>query len=269
MSCKLKNNLIILGITLLVSGISIFVVLDNDKPFKLGLDLQGGAHLVYQANLEPIEGKDISIDKAMDSARRLIERRVNAFGVSEPLVQREDVGDKHRIIVELPGVTNIDEAKGMIGQTPFMEFRELPEGVSLTGQTGSVTVSTSTNSNSTSSTTTDSGTSTIDQLSNPRLIEFFQKSVPTDLTGANVKGSQLTFDPTTNEPVVEINFNSQGRELFSNITERNLGRPVGIFIDGKPVSVPTVQSVISSGNAIITGDFSREEAQNLAQRLNE
>src|SRR6266566_1200831 len=95
------------------------IKINYDKPFKLklGLDLQGGTHLVYEGDL-----KDIPPDAqgdAMNSARDVIERRVNAFGVSEPLVQ---VSGNNRIIVELPGVKDINEAINLIGQTPFLEF---------------------------------------------------------------------------------------------------------------------------------------------------
>ena len=101
-------------------------------PFKLGLDLQGGVHLTYKADLSAIKPAEAS--GAMDGLRDVIERRVNAFGVGEPLVQVEkSAGGDQRLIVELPGVTNVNEAIKMIGETPFLEFRtENPNAAKLT-----------------------------------------------------------------------------------------------------------------------------------------
>src|SRR3989338_6928235 len=91
--------------------------------FNLGLDLQGGAHLVYQANIENILGKD-QVD-AVEGVRDVIERRVRGgLGVAEPLVQTTKVGSDYRIIVELPGVTDVNQAIKMIGETPVLEFKE-------------------------------------------------------------------------------------------------------------------------------------------------
>ena len=101
-------------------------------PFKLGLDLQGGVHLTYKADLSAI--KPAEAGNAMEGLRDVIERRVNAFGVGEPLVQVEkSAGGDQRLIVELPGVTNVNEAIKMIGETPFLEFKtENPAADKLT-----------------------------------------------------------------------------------------------------------------------------------------
>ncbi len=91
--------------------------------FNLGLDLQGGAHLVYQANTEKVTGKD-QVD-AVEGVRDVIERRVRGgLGVAEPLVQTTKVGSSYRIIVELPGITDVNQAIKMIGETPVLEFKE-------------------------------------------------------------------------------------------------------------------------------------------------
>ena len=94
-------------------------------PFRMGLDLSGGVHLVYRADVSKVKGEKIS--DAMSSLRDVIERRVNIFGVSEPVVQVETGsftnGGENRLIVDLPGVTDVDKAVAMIGQTPLLEFR--------------------------------------------------------------------------------------------------------------------------------------------------
>jgi len=96
----------------------------------LGLDLQGGAHLLYSADTSELESDQVP--QAMEGVRDVIERRVNAIGVSEPIVQTSQVGSDWRLIVELPGVTDISQAINTIGETPFLEFREQAEPEELT-----------------------------------------------------------------------------------------------------------------------------------------
>ena len=96
----------------------------NSHGFKLGLDLKGGSHLVYQADVTTVKG---DVGEAMASLRDVIERRVNALGLSEPMVTVENAGftngGEHRLIVDLPGVTDINQAIKQIGETPVLEFK--------------------------------------------------------------------------------------------------------------------------------------------------
>ncbi|MFA6426901.1 MAG: protein translocase subunit SecD [Candidatus Magasanikbacteria bacterium] len=92
------------------------------RDFRLGLDLQGGAQLVYEADLTSIEEKDHA--QAVEGVRDVIERRVNGMGVSEPQVQTTKVGESYRLVIELPGVANVEQAIAMIGETPILEFKE-------------------------------------------------------------------------------------------------------------------------------------------------
>src|SRR3989338_1019574 len=101
------------------------------RPFRLGLDLRGGSHLVYEADVSSLSAADIK--DAMSALREVIERRINAFGVAEPVIQIETAGlgndAKHRLIVELPGVTDLNEALKVIDVTPVLEFKtERPDG---------------------------------------------------------------------------------------------------------------------------------------------
>ncbi len=204
-------------------------------PFKLGLDLQGGAHLAYKADLSAIKSSETS--NAMEGLRDVIERRINAFGVGEPLVQVEkSAGGEQRLIVELPGITNINEAIKMIGETPFLEFRtENPNIEKLTEE----------------------------EKKNPSSV-----FVQSDLTGRFLKRAVLEFNQTTFEPIISLEFNDEGGKIFAKMTKENIGKPIAIFLDGGPISVPNVREEITGGKAQITGQFSPKEAKVLVQRLN-
>ena len=218
--------LIILGIFL-----SYYAYGDNYKPYKLGLDLNGGTHLVYQADVTNVAPEDV--EASMQSLRDVIETRINAFGVAEPLVQTQEAnvdGQKvEKLIVELPGVSDIDSAVEMIGKTPVLEFQI--------------------------ATTTTNGTTT--------KVSF----IPTELTGRFLDRSVVEFTPT-GEPMVTLNFNAEGRELFANITEANVGNVVAIFLDGEPISTPVVREAIRDGRAQISGGFTPAEARELVRDLN-
>lgn len=200
-------------------------------PFKLGLDLVGGTHLIYEGDLSTTASEDR--DDAMNAVRSVIERRVNAFGVAEPLVQ---VAGDSRLIVELAGISDISAAVQEIGLTPFLEFRErnpdyiVPE--------------------------------------NEQDIDMNAAFAPTGLSGKHLKKSQILFDPQSNIPQIALEFNAEGAALFAEITKRNVGRAVAIFLDGSPISAPVVNQEITSGEAVITGQYSIEEAKELSQRLN-
>jgi len=207
-------------------------------PFRLGLDLQGGTHLVYEANLSDIEDKSDS----MEGIRDVIERRVNMYGVAEPVVQINKVKDSFRLIVELPGVKDVHEAIEMIGETPYLEFKtqrsELEAEEILAKQ---------------------------EQGEDLDVDPYF---IPSSLTGRYLKKSQLGFDQTTNKPHVLIEFDKEGGDLFAELTKNNVGKTVAIYLDGIPISIPRVSEEISGGKAQITGDFTVEEGKALAQRLN-
>ena len=193
-------------------------------PFKLGLDLSGGTHLIYKADLSAVKSSDVA--DSMASLRDIIERRVNLFGVSEPIVQTEEASlsasREQRLIVDLPGVTDIDRAVAMIGQTPLLEFKTEGEN----------------------------------------------DYVATSLTGRYLERAILEFDQNTREPIVSLQFNSEGTDLFSKITKENVGKTVAIYLDGSPISTPVVREEISGGRAQISGSFTPVEAKTLVGRLN-
>lgn len=194
------------------------------QPWRLGLDLVGGSHLVYQADLSQV--KDSDRDSVINGLRDVVERRVNIFGVAEPQIFTAKSGNNAQLIVELAGVKNVSDAISQIGETPILDFREVE-------QNGSSTT-----------------------------------FIPTNLTGRYVSSAQLTFDDTTRAPQVSISFNSDGADLFERMTERNIGKPIAIFLDNVLIEEPVVQQKISGGRAVITGRFTIDQASKLVERFN-
>lgn len=422
----------------------------QETPFRLGLDLQGGTHLVYQADMSQISDQEQGA--ALEGVRDVVERRVNAFGVSEPLVQTTSSGGVHRVIVELAGVLDVNEAIGQIGETPILEFKEASEEVyeqeatpedlatleeknnqeketaqavlnrAISGESfdglvdefkgnsfptitenhpqygffveqakksylraGQVLpvlveneqgfyilrlneivetkrmnlshllvcfegksrcqnpipaieasvqiekakqeISADNFAQVAETYSTDPGTketggdlgwvepgtmvsafelaalqTPVGEISNVVETEFgyhlilkkaeesvsgyqftvlpFARTQLTDivapsdpwkntqLSGKQLKRSSVQFDQNTGTPYVTLEFDKEGADLFAEITERNVGQYVAIFLDGEAISVPVVNQAIYGGEAIIQGDFSVEEAKLLAQRLN-
>jgi protein-export membrane protein SecD len=211
----------------------------KNHPFKLGLDLSGGAHLVYKADVSGVKEEDIK--DSMDALRDVIERRVNLFGVSEPLVQVQRSnfvsGGEEKLIVDLPDVTDIEQAISMIGETPLLEFKvESFDALEA---------------------------DSIDE--NTDLNSLF---TPTDLSGKYLKQAVLEFDPNTREPMVSLMFDDEGTKLFAEITRNNIGKIVAIYLDGAPISTPVVREAITDGQAVISGSFTPNEAKQLVGRLN-
>ncbi len=206
-----------------------------EKDFKtyLGLDLSGGSHLVFEADTSKIKSEDLQ--DAINSARDIIERRVNLFGVSEPTVQTIKSGKSHRISVDLPGIEDVSQAVGLIGATAQLTFKE--EG-NLDPKIASTTP------------------------------EIYKLNKETGLTGADVKKATVTFNNQNGEPEVTLQFNQRGAKLFGEVTSRNVKKQVGIFLDYYPLSAPVVQQPILDGNAVISGNFTVEGAKQLAIAIN-
>ncbi len=216
----------------------------KNHPFRLGLDLSGGSHLVYKADVSAIKASDVS--GSMDALRDVIERRVNLFGVSEPVVQVQGggfiSGGENKLIIDLPGVTDVEKATTMIGQTPLLEFKtEAPKGTPQTATVGK------------------------DGKVN---IDVGSQFIATDLTGRYLKKAVLQFDQNTREPKVSLQFDDTGTKLFAQITKANVGKMVAIYLDGAPISTPVVREEITGGQAVISGSFNPTEARTLVGRLN-
>lgn len=199
----------------------------RDLTIKQGLDLQGGTEVILLADMAPIPESDRA--DALDSAREIISRRVDMYGVAESSVKTVVTADSYRINVALPGIENPDEALSLIGSTAKLDFRELP-------------------------TATDSA--------------LYSDFLTTNLTGKDLKKASVTFNQQTSKPEVGLQFTEEGGVKFSEITARNIGKPLAIFLDEYPLSAPTVQAKIDGGSAVISGEYTLEEAKNLAITLN-
>ncbi|PWB38227.1 MAG: protein translocase subunit SecD [Parcubacteria group bacterium] len=312
----------------------------NKYKIHLGLDLQGGTHLVYQADVSQVptsEQKD-----SVEALRNVIERRVNVYGVSEPIVQTNYSGNNARIIVELAGVKNINDAIAIIDKTPQLDFRlqsaapvsatststdeirkkaeevlkrvlagedfaklaqqysEDPGSKDKGGDLPWVTegkfvpefdqaIFKDLKPGQISKTLVESqfGYHIIkkieEQVNEQGQIEvhaahiLFSKPnadltdvnwIAAGLTGRHIKKASLNFDPNTQQPLVMVEFNDEGKSLFGKITTANIGKPVGIFLDNELISSPTVQEAITDGRAQISGKFTVNEAKQLVKDLN-
>jgi len=225
-----------------------------EVPFKLGLDLQGGTHLLYSADLSNIESDDHNT--AMQGLRDIIERRVNMFGVAEPIVQTQETGDQFRLVVELAGIKDPAQAIEMIGKTPFLEFREQKteeERQAIIDKQKEIQ---------------DMTLEEAQQVENWELAFQDPNFKATPLTGQYLDKANLVFDQQTGNPIITIQFNEEGSDIFEQLTRDNVGKILAIYIDGAPISTPVVQDVITGGTAQITGEFNVEEAKELARNLN-
>ena len=223
-------------------------------PFKLGLDLQGGTHLIYEADLSNIEKGEYS--SAMAGLRDIIERRVNLFGVQEPVVQTQESSGHYRLIVDLAGIKDPAKAIKMIGQTPFLEFKEerpkeetqkiLDKRKEVKGKSPDE----------------------IKKIKDWQIAlkdPYFKK---TPLTGQYLKKARMGFDPNTGNPMILLQYDSEGAKIFKDLTAENVGKILAIYIDGKAISTPRIQEEISGGKAQITGDFTVDSAKKLVRDLN-
>lgn len=203
---------------------------NRDLNIKEGLDLAGGTHLVLEANMKDISASQR--DTALQSASNIIERRVNLFGVSEPIVQSAKTGGDYRIIVELPGVKDVNQAISLIGQTASLDFRQFKDASSSA-------------------------------LTMPTL----ENTKATGVTGKDLQSATADFDPQSGAPVVAFTMTSEGAKKFSELTKRLINKPLAIFLDEFPISWPTVNAVISQ-SGVITGNFTTEQTKQLALQLN-
>lgn len=235
--------------------------------FSLGLDLVGGAHLEYKADTSTVPPEDVN--EKMSALRDAVERRVNLFGVSEPVVQVASSGDEERLIVELAGVHEVAEAVEVVGRTAQLEFRLENPDVDPDAPLD------------------------IPELQNPpegglteeqqeRILEQIQQQrenawIPTDLNGSLLQRASVVFQDSgaggmgagaLSAPQIQLEFTQEGADLFQQLTADHVGERMAIFLDDSLLTAPTIQDEISGGTAVITGDFTIEEARREVQLLN-
>lgn len=215
--------------------------LRKNLEYRLGLDLQGGIRLVYKVEMGAIAASDRQT--ALESVRNVIERRVNFFGVVEPTIQTLKVGDENRIAVELPGVTDVDEAIGLIGKTAQLSFWE--QGASESAKTASPSAF-------------------------PIGIKetLGKNAHETNLSGKDLESAKVVFDQSTGQPQVQLKFGVQGAKKFADITKRSVGNPVAIVLDNVVIQAPRVNEPILNGDAVISGGFTLSSAKQLSIALN-
>lgn len=237
-----------------------------DKPFNLGLDVKGGVRLEYQADLSQVAEKDrVGV---MDGVKDLIDRRINSYGVAEPQIQ---VSGADRLVVELPGIESVQQAIEWIGQTPWLEFSEQrseEETQKIIDKINEIK---------------DKSPEEMMQAEGFELALQNPYFMPTELTGKYLEKAALSFDQNTNQPIVELKFDDEGAKIFEAVSERNVGKPLAIYLDGYSIIdtngdeiidqsdlyAPNVIQKITGGQAVITGISDVAEAKTLVKRLNE
>jgi len=235
-------------------------------PFKLGLDLAGGSHLVYEADVSKIDPAEVPA--LMNVLRDVIERRVNGLGVSEPIIQVEESSfaaeeKQHRLVVELPGVTSVEEAVAEIGRTPLLEFKLMDAEAVIAAEQAAAMQENASGTGAVIGNVTVNGES----------VDTLNPYTDTELTGRYLASAALEFAGSqsgqlANEPLVAITFTDEGGAIFERITRENVGEQLAIFLDGELISAPRINEPISGGRATISGGFTPDEARALAQNLN-
>jgi protein-export membrane protein SecD len=243
----------------------------SSHSFKLGLDLAGGSHLVYEADVSKIDPAEVN--ELMNVLRNVIEGRVNRLGVEENVVYVEQssfVTDTpvERLVVELPGVSDVSEAVAEIGSTPLLEFKLYDAELDAQQQAVSQSL------NSLAESATSSGAVIGDVRINGETVSEEPPFVDTGLTGRFFERAEAVLPQNTQgsgfatSPFLNITFTAEGGELFADITRANVGRQLGIFLDGELLSAPTINEAITGGRAVVSGSFTPDEVQALAQNLN-
>lgn len=234
----LKDNRIrFIFILILIAGAAGVVTM---LPLQLGLDLQGGLRMVLEAKPAPGEKVDYA---TLEGSIKVIRQRVDGLGVSEPIIQRK--GDK-QIIVEIPGIKDVNRAVSLIGKTALLEFVEaerIPDGMdNLTPEQIAVLAG-------------DGARMAQVPIYNNQGQEVSKRPILLKQTVMTGKLLSKVWPGTDQygRPICNIAFNEEGAKTFYEVTQRNIGKPLAIMLDGKVISAPTVQAAIAGGQAYVEG----------------
>lgn len=241
-----SKNVYLLILILVLFGFALWSVVPLDRNvlgregLRLGLDLAGGSYLVYQADVSDVEpGTE---DEVMEGVKGVIERRINALGITEPIIQVQKQDENYNIAIQLPGLADIENAKEMVGLFTVLEFREQDSEGNWVPAIGTVTVN---------------GEGKELVLSS----RYFKEN------------TEVTLHPTTNQVVLLFEWDETGAQLSKQITTRLLGKPLAIYLGDEPlrgedghIIAPTVQAVIEDSGQI-TG-LSLTDAVELSKLLN-
>ncbi|MCX5708051.1 MAG: protein translocase subunit SecD [Candidatus Omnitrophica bacterium] len=238
-----KKLIVKIGLVLAVIGLCIYYSFPLDKRINLGLDLKGGMHLLLKVDTSNLSGK--AKDDAADRAIEVVRNRIDEFGVRETSIAKQG---EDEIVVQLPGITDRERALEIIGRTALLEFKlvsqdqeklkaaldgKVPEGFELKRS---------------------------EEDSETLLLEAKAVLTGDSLTNAEVHFSSGDFG----EPAVGLKFNADGAKKFADLTAANVGRRLAIVLDGKIQSAPRIREAIPSGEAVISGHFDVEQAQDLS-----
>jgi len=234
-----RRNTVVFFIILALFAFAICAIiypLFGRDTMRLGLDLQGGIHLVYQADFSEVEPGTEA--EAIDGAIAVIEKRINVLGVTEPLIQKQG---SDRIVVELPGVSEVEKATSLIGETALLEFRE--QHVDENGKVTWVPATADING---------------------------EEKV---LTSAYFKENTYVGQGQLGQIYLYFEWNEEGSEISSQVTGRLIGKPLAIFLSGQPLLgedgqpiAPIVRSQITDRGQI--EGLSLSEATELSRLLN-
>jgi len=231
--------LLILGVV----GLCAFYTFPLSKRINLGLDLQGGMHLLLKVDTSHLDGQ-AKLD-ACDRAVEIIRNRIDEFGVRETSIQKQGIDE---IVVQLPGITDRQRAIELIGKTAMLEFKIVSNDANKLKDAIAGNVADGFELKY-----------TLDE-NEPLLLVKQAVLVGDALTNASVRFDQSQF----NEPIVALQFNVAGAKKFAEVTAANVGSRLAIVLDGKVQSAPRIREAIPSGEAVITGRFDVQAAQDLA-----
>jgi len=207
----------------------------KDLSLKMGLDIKGGVQVVMEPDLQGISDSDKP--EALNSLKNIMEARINRFGVNEPNIYITKFNNKDRVVVEIPGIKDVDRALNLIGKTAQLSFQlEKPQ----------------------------TETESTESLYTPQFED-------TNLLGKDVAKSQVDIyqnEVGETEPSVKLIFTEEGKKKFADITRENIGRRLAILLDGQILIAPNINSEIPSGEAYITGGFTLDTAKDLAVQIN-
>ena len=254
MSKNTRNRLLVIAGVILVS---LYFTFPLEKNINLGLDLKGGMHLVLQVDMEELKAKTMGDQDLFENAKKdVVERalevlrlRINSMGVGETVIQKQ--GD-NKILVQLPGITDRDEALQKIGQVAKLEFRLVNSDVKALEEAlkGNVPAGYILKY-------------IADKEREAVLIE--DKAA---LDGERIADAYPSFDSQTfGQPYISLRLDAKGARTFGQLTRDNIGERLAIVLDGEVISAPSIRDAIMDGNAQITGQFTYEEAQNLSSNL--
>ncbi len=230
------------------------------KILKLGLDLKGGMHVVLEIDDSKLE-KGLSSAEGVNRAIEIIRNRIDQLGVTEPFIQKQ--GNKW-IVVQLPGIEDSDRAIELIGKTALLEFKLVEDNIDkIKDILGEKSISEAINDEKMKEEIAKRGL----QLLLGKEEDVYLVKKEAEITGASLTNAKIEFGGQFNQPHVAIDFNNEGGKQFAKITGDNVNRRLAIVLDDRVQSAPVIRTKIPDGHAIIEGNFTTQEAGDLALML--